>query len=134
MSNLSELLHRAADYMRGLSSVERELMEDQQRRSWVRGETGRDPGPSALVGEVLRLRAELSKRHGQLDGKEIERLERLKRRAYHLQNQIEAKPIRYDMSRSRAEMSALCWAIEKISGRKFPPTMDINVSINKRDG
>lgn len=55
----------------------------------------------------------------QLTPKEEERLQRLRNRAYHLQNKIDAKPINYEMGYSRAELSALCWAIEKISGQPF---------------
>lgn len=54
-----------------------------------------------------------------LTPKEEERLQRLRNRAYHLQNKIDAKPINYEMGYSRAELSALCWAIEKISGKPF---------------
>ena len=122
MTNLGALMQRAADYLKSLSPVDRALMDDQQRRSWVIGETGRDPGPNVLASEVLRLRRELEWRRGDtLDAKETERLERLKRRAYHLQNQIDAKPVAYNMDRSKAELSALCWAIEKITGKPFDP-------------
>lgn len=38
--------------------IERALMEDDQRRSFVRGSTGRDPGEHPLAAEVRRLRAE----------------------------------------------------------------------------
>ena len=120
MSNLSQLLERAVDRVRGMSRTERALMEDQQRRSWVIGETGRDPGPHPLAEEVFRLREQILKNaEGKLAPKEIERLERLKRRAYYIQNQIDSRPERYNMDRSAAELSALCWAIEKISGKPF---------------
>lgn len=56
-----------------------------------------------------------------LTRKEVERLERLKRRAYHVQNRIDEKPMNYNMDYSRAEISALCWAIEKIEGKPFTP-------------
>jgi len=54
-----------------------------------------------------------------LTRKEIDRLERLKRRAYYLQNKIDMMPINYNIDNTRAELSALCWAIEKISGKSF---------------
>lgn len=118
VSNLSELLKRAAAYVKGLSPVDLEFMKEQQRRAWVYSETGRDPGFSPLALEIIRLRTELVKARGDLDQKETERLERLKSRAYYLQNQIDARP-RYNMDRSKAELSALCWAVEKITGRPF---------------
>lgn len=122
MTNLSDLLKRAAEYVKGLSPVEHALMIAQQKRSWVIGETGRDPGLEPLALEVLRLRNELQWRRGDtLDAKEWERLERLKSRAYYLQNQIDGRP-RYNMDRSKAELSALCWAIEKITGKAFDPS------------
>jgi hypothetical protein len=108
-----------SNLLNDLPPVERALMEAQQKRSWVIGETGRDPGLEPLALEVLRLRRELQRHRGDpLDAKEAERLERLKSRAYYLQNQIDARP-RYNMDRSRAELSALCWAVEKITGEHF---------------
>ena len=54
-----------------------------------------------------------------LNKKEIDRIERLKRRAYHLQNKLDNMPRNYDMSYTKAELSALCWAVETISGKPF---------------
>lgn len=122
MTNLADLLRRAVARFERLSPVDKALEEAQQRRSWVIGETGRDPGLGALAEEVLRLRRELEwQRGGKLDAKERERVERLKRRAYHLQNQIDSRPRMYNMDRARAELSALCWAVEKITGKAFTP-------------
>lgn len=53
-----------------------------------------------------------------LSPREHERLDRLRKRAHHLQNRIDARP-RYDLSYDKAELSALCWAIAKISGKPF---------------
>lgn len=41
-----------------LSPADRALTDDEQRRSWIRGETGRDPGPHPLAAEVQSLRTE----------------------------------------------------------------------------
>lgn len=57
-----------------------------------------------------------------LGTKELERLQRLRNRAYHLQNKIDAKPINYEMGYSKGELSALCWAVERITGEKFAPS------------
>ena len=54
-----------------------------------------------------------------LTRKEIDRIERLKRRAHHLQNRIDEKPRGYDMSYDKAELSAICWSVEKITGKPF---------------
>lgn len=122
MSNLSELLKQAVARVDAMSPVELALMEAQQKRSWVIGETGRDPGLGVLAEEVLRLRKELEWQRGdKLEAKEIERVERLKRRAYHVQNNIDWKPRAYNMDRAKAELSALRWAIEKITGSTFNP-------------
>lgn len=55
-----------------------------------------------------------------LTEKEETRLQRLRDRAYYLQNKLDERP-RYRMDHTRAELSALCWAIEKISGKPFTP-------------
>ena len=116
MSDLSEAIQKAAAHHESLSAVDKALADEQQRRSWVIGETGRDPGFSTLALEVLRLRRELAEqRGGKLNADEARRLWRLKKRAYHLQNRIDRSP-RMDMSHDKAELSALRWAVEKISG------------------
>jgi hypothetical protein len=46
-----------ADY-NALPAVDRALLDDEQRRSHIRGLLGEDPGPSVLAEEVRRLRAE----------------------------------------------------------------------------
>ena len=51
--------------------------------------------------------------------KERDRLERLKSMAYRIQNRMDEKPMHYNMDYSKAELSALCWAIERISGKPF---------------
>lgn len=54
-----------------------------------------------------------------LTRKEIDRLERLRRRAYYIQNRLDNMPKNYNMDYSKGELSALCWAIESLSGKPF---------------
>lgn len=116
---LEQAIEKAQAHYESMSTVDKALMEAQQKRSWVFGETGRDPGLGVLAAEVLRLRGELEgKRAGLLNREERDKLERLKKRAYHLQNRIDNRP-RYDLSYDKAELSALRWAIQKISGESF---------------
>lgn len=130
MTDLSDMIAKAVSHYDSLSSVDKALADEQQRRSWIMGETGRDPGFTVLAQEVLRLRKELAgKRDGVLSSDDRGKLERLKRRAYHLQNRIERSP-RYELAYDKAELSALRWAVQKISGQSItgiddPPT-DIN--------
>lgn len=67
-----------------------------------------------LAFEVLRL----SKIPGTLTAREDEKLQRLRKRAYHLQNRIDSRP-RYELTHDKAELSALCWAIQRITGEPF---------------
>ena len=53
------LLAAAVAARDAMSPVDRALHDAEQQRSWVRGETGRDPGPNPLMEEIQRLRAEL---------------------------------------------------------------------------
>jgi hypothetical protein len=53
--DLSEQVRRAVARYEALSPVDKALHDSDQRRSWVRGETGRDPG-DVLADEVKRLR------------------------------------------------------------------------------
>lgn len=116
MSDLAEAIKRATEHYESLSAVDKALADERQKRSWVMGETGRDPGFSVLAMEVLRLRQELAgQREGKLNRKERDKLERLKKRAYHLQNRIDRSP-RFDLTHDKAELSSLRWAIQKISG------------------
>ena len=54
---LTELVKRARKAYEAMDPVSRALADSDQRRSWVRGETGRDPG-DVLADEVRRLLAE----------------------------------------------------------------------------
>ena len=58
---------------------------------------------------------------GVLSPKEAERLQRLRDYAYQLQNRLDDRP-RYRQDYTKARLSALCWAITKISGVPFDPT------------
>lgn len=55
----------------------------------------------------------------QLTPKEAERLQRLRDYAYQLQNRLDNKPARYEMGYTEARLSAIIWAVEKISGEPF---------------
>lgn len=72
MSDASGLHALADDAMRAfkaLSPVDQALHIEDQRRSFIRGQTGRDPGPSPLAEEVRRLREEnAALRAGRDDG------------------------------------------------------------------
>jgi hypothetical protein len=120
MSEISELAAKAIAHYESLSAVDRALADEQQKRSWVMGETGRDPGLSVLAVEVMRLRRELAGQRSTLNRRERDKVEALKRRAYHLQNRIDNSP-RMDLSHDKRELSALRFAIEKISGESFGP-------------
>src|SRR3990172_2254062 len=50
---------------------------------------------------------------------EEKRLQRLRDYAYHLQNELDRKPAGYNMDYMRARLSAVCWAVSKISGTPF---------------
>lgn len=122
--DLSEKIKATVEHYESLSAVDKALADEQQKRSWVIGETGRDPGFSVLALEVLRLREELKKERGwQLNADGKRKVERLKRRAYHLQNRIDRMP-RIDLSHDKAELSALRWAIEQITGEVFDAPFD----------
>lgn len=54
---LREKVEAARKWYESLSPVDRALHDDDQRRSWVRGESGTDPGEHVLAAEVRRLRA-----------------------------------------------------------------------------
>lgn len=113
---LAAMLEKASAHWESLSAVDRALAEDQQRRSWVKAETGRDPGIHPLAKEVLRLRQELAnQRAGKLNRDERDRLDCLRRRAYHLENRIDRAPAS-ELFHDKAELSALRWAIQRISG------------------
>ena len=56
-------------------------------------------------------------RCAELTPKEAERLQRLRKYAYELQNRLDNMPIHYEMGYTRARLSAICWAVEKISER-----------------
>jgi hypothetical protein len=56
---LADRLKDAVDAYNSLSPVDRALHDADQRRSFVRGQCGRDPGPDVLADEVRRLRAQM---------------------------------------------------------------------------
>lgn len=55
---------------------------------------------------------------GVLSRDDAEKLQRLRDYAYQLQNRLDSAP-RYRLDYTRARLSALCWAITKISGQRF---------------
>lgn len=59
-AELNEKLSAAVKAYEALSPVDRALHDADQRRSFVRGQSGRDPGPDVLAEEVRRLRALLT--------------------------------------------------------------------------
>ena len=63
----------------------------------------------------------MTDRCAELTPKEAERLQRLRKYAYELQNRLDNMPIHYEMGYTRARLSAICWAVEKISGIPFKP-------------
>lgn len=82
--------------------------------------------------EVLRYRVEAAEKQraeavramqsvmpGVLSANEAERLQRLRDYAYTLQNRLDNRPVHYNMDYTKARLSALCWAISKISGVPF---------------
>jgi hypothetical protein len=54
-----------------------------------------------------------------LNKHEEERLQRLRDYAYHLQNQLDTRSPRFNMDHTKARLSAICWAVSKISGVPF---------------
>lgn len=54
---LKAALQRAVAVYDALSPVDKALHDAEQRRSFVRGQTGREPAPDVLADEVRRLRA-----------------------------------------------------------------------------
>ena len=58
MSDLMAKARAAVSAYDALSPVEKAIHDAEQRRSFVRGQTGRDPGPDVLSVEIDRLRAE----------------------------------------------------------------------------
>lgn len=62
--NIQELIERARAAYDAMSPVDQALHDDEQRRSFVRGQCGHDPGPSILAEEVRRLRRALQAREG----------------------------------------------------------------------
>lgn len=66
-AEIEAMIAESVEAVKAMSPVDRELMHDEQRRSFVRGETGRDPGPGVLAEEVRRLRAALLKAEGERD-------------------------------------------------------------------
>jgi hypothetical protein len=130
-TGLKEAIAKAMAHYESLSAVDKALMEAQQKRSWVIGETGRDPGLGALANEVLRLRRELKGQRDKLNSEERGKLEMLKRRAYHLQNRIDKAP-RMDLSYDKRELSAIRWAVERIGGEHFGPFDDCSTAAEER--
>ncbi len=55
--DLLALIEEGAARWAALSPLDRALLSLAQRRSWVRGETGADPGEDPMVTEIQRLRA-----------------------------------------------------------------------------
>lgn len=58
--DIGPLLHAALARYNALSPVDKALHDSDQRRSFVHGQIGRDPGPDVLAEEVRRLRAEIA--------------------------------------------------------------------------
>lgn len=58
--DLTERLHAVVEAYKAMPPVEQALHDAAQRRSFVRGQCGADPGPDVLAEEVLRLRALLA--------------------------------------------------------------------------
>lgn len=56
--DIGPLMKKAVAAFEAMSPVDKALHLADQRRSFVRGQIGRDPGPSVLAEEVRRLRAE----------------------------------------------------------------------------
>ncbi len=54
--HLAALIKKARASYDAMAPVERALHDADQRRSFVRGQSGRDPGPDVLAEEVRRLR------------------------------------------------------------------------------
>jgi hypothetical protein len=54
-----------------------------------------------------------------LNKTEKERIQRLRNYAYQLQNRLDGMPEKYHMGYTRARLSALCWAVERLSGIPF---------------
>lgn len=57
-ADIGPLLREAVARYNAMSPVDKALLHSDQRRSFVRGQIGRDPGPDVLAEEVRRLRAE----------------------------------------------------------------------------
>ena len=57
---LKNMLEQALAAYAAMSPVERAIHDDAQRRSFLRGQTGRDPGENPLVTEIMQLRTELA--------------------------------------------------------------------------
>lgn len=62
--DIDELLKAAVAQYAAMSPVDKALHDDEQRRSFVRGQGGTDPGPGVLAEEVRRLRARLTAAEG----------------------------------------------------------------------
>lgn len=62
MSNLDAAIAASKAALDAMSPVARALHDSDQRRSWVRGMTGREPPRDVLADEVRRLREELAAR------------------------------------------------------------------------
>lgn len=58
---LEERLLEAVRAYEAMSPIDRALHDADQRRSFVRGQCGRDPGPNVLAEEVRRLRTLLDR-------------------------------------------------------------------------
>lgn len=56
-ARLAALVQRARAAYDAMSPVDRAMHDAEQRRSFIRGQCGRDPGPDVLVEEIKRLRA-----------------------------------------------------------------------------
>lgn len=67
------------------------------------------------------VRAMQAVQPGVLSNNEAERLQRLRDYAYTLQNRLDNRPVRYNMDHTKARLSAVCWAVSKISGIPFKP-------------
>lgn len=61
----------------------------------------------------------------ELTPKERERLQRLRDYAYVLLNRLDSKPVHYEMGHTEARLSAVRWAVEKISGVPFDPAASL---------
>jgi hypothetical protein len=64
--DLAAAVKAAMDRYEALEPIDRALAEDDQRRSFVRGQCGRDPGASPLADAVRQLRAALTAAQGRI--------------------------------------------------------------------